>query len=168
MKRSLNHLLSARERRYQQQVQLIRRQQSPVLTLGLNAPGKNKTRQEYYQLWRKTKQLTKRFFGAKKVRVNQTRDLVDSAGYQYLSSIDLNPIKLKKLCLKLEKLIPYNRLVDLDVLNLKKRKVSRQDLNLSARQCFLCSNSAETCISHQTHKTQELASYFLREVKTWI
>lgn len=77
--------------------------------------------------------------------------------FTFLLSGRADAREIKKICCNIEE---GNRLLDIDVYNVK-GCVSRLDIGLSERKCFLCNNSACWCIFNQTHSTEELLNYIL-------
>jgi holo-ACP synthase / triphosphoribosyl-dephospho-CoA synthase len=73
--------------------------------------------------------------------------------------IQEDPIKLKNFCIKLESTHSCGRAVDLDVF-VKDRNLSRLDLEIDERKCFVCDEVARVCIRKQTHSKNEVISSF--------
>jgi len=66
---------------------------------------------------------------------------------------------LKVMTCKIENSHPLGRLMDIDVLDTTGSILSRSDLGLSKRQCFLCGDEAHTCARAQKHTYLELNSH---------
>lgn len=64
--------------------------------------------------------------------------------------------QVKELLAGLEEAEPVCRLWDLDVLDRSGGKVSRGDLGLPERRCFLCGRPAAQCARSRTHSVEEL------------
>jgi len=76
----------------------------------------------------------------------------------YLINADYRAVK--KVAVEFEKKQRINRLFDADVLIRKqKQAISRKDLGLPVRQCFLCSKPAKECARARTHSVADLQNY---------
>ena len=75
----------------------------------------------------------------------------------------LSAIRLKRMAVGLESEHPLGRLADIDVLTSAGVPVSRADLALPPRACFLCGESATLCRRRQNH-SQELLMGFMRSL----
>lgn len=73
--------------------------------------------------------------------------------------IDEDPFSLKKIALAFEDSSSLGRLCDFDVLfyeNDGKETISRQQMNVPPRRCFLCDDPAKNCARSRRHKVSEL------------
>lgn len=64
--------------------------------------------------------------------------------------------KLKRLCTELEEELSGGRLLDIDVTCGK--PLSRMDLGLAPRRCFVCGRPAAECVASRRHSSYEIAS----------
>jgi holo-ACP synthase/triphosphoribosyl-dephospho-CoA synthase len=77
--------------------------------------------------------------------------------------LDEDPQLLKKHCIHIESSHPCGRCVDLDVFTLD-RNLSRNELGLEERQCFVCDQIARVCIRKQTHSRVDVNQAFQKLV----
>ena len=63
---------------------------------------------------------------------------------------------IKRICVKIEKL-PGGRLFDIDVMSYAGSPVSREDVGLPPRRCFICTLSpAAQCVREKKHSAIEV------------
>jgi holo-ACP synthase / triphosphoribosyl-dephospho-CoA synthase len=63
---------------------------------------------------------------------------------------------------------PLGRLMDIDVINVR-HQISRRDLNLSPRRCFLCDEEAHVCVRAQTHAIEvDIEDFILTAFKNYL
>jgi holo-ACP synthase len=67
--------------------------------------------------------------------------------------------ELKRLCFSLEETHPLGRLWDLDVFLPDGTQISRRDLDLPPRSCFLGGENAHDCARSRKHSVAELTEY---------
>lgn len=80
-------------------------------------------------------------------------------GKEYFLTIPIAPEKLKEFMVEIEENHPYGRIVDLDVLFLENRElqsISRKDLGMSMRKCYLCGEDAKVCGRSRVHSIEEI------------
>ena len=87
-----------------------------------------------------------------------------------ISPIDLR--ELKRELVRFEETFPIGRWFDLDVKDPEGKSVSRRDVGMEERSCFLCGRPAKECGRSRRHSVDELYSYtehalvaFLSEAK---
>ena len=66
---------------------------------------------------------------------------------------------LKRMAVSLESAHPLGRLADIDILTETGKSVSRTDLGLPPRSCFLCGEPAALCRRSKKHAQGELAAF---------
>ncbi|MBA1393947.1 citrate lyase holo-[acyl-carrier protein] synthase [Lactobacillus sp. XV13L] len=71
-----------------------------------------------------------------------------------------NSRRVKELAMALEDSTVWGRLFDADVLVQKnKQAISRKELNLPLRKCFLCERAAKDCARSRRHSVAQLQDY---------
>jgi holo-ACP synthase len=63
---------------------------------------------------------------------------------------------LKRMAVRLEREHPLGRLADIDVLTETGTIISRADLGLAPRRCFLCDEAAMLCRQRNSHPQEQL------------
>ncbi len=82
-----------------------------------------------------------------------------SDGPYYLLGIRGSSINIKKRLIFIESTHPLGRLIDLDYFQSKEKSVSRSELNVKPRRCFLCNEPAVLCIRNCIHKHDEITTF---------
>jgi holo-ACP synthase len=75
--------------------------------------------------------------------------------------VKMDSQQAKKETTNLEVQHPLGRLWDMDIYRNSHEMVSRSELNLPPRRCYLCNNPAHSCGRSKKHDLQELEQYIL-------
>ena len=87
-----------------------------------------------------------------------TRELRRVSGDTWLCLVGAPPEAVKRLAVALEDSEALARLFDIDVLDCKGRKLSREDFSLPPRRCLLCEEAAVVCARSRAHSVEALFS----------
>ena len=87
-----------------------------------------------------------------------THELRRVSGDNWLCLIAAPPETVKRLAVALEDSEPLARLFDIDVLDSKGQKLSREDFSLPPRRCLLCEEAAVVCARSRAHSVEALFS----------
>lgn len=71
----------------------------------------------------------------------------------------MTPMELKRTLIAIEEGTVYGRLMDLDVIQVKDNQVtpiSRTQLGLSPRKCYICSAIAKECSRSRKHSVEDM------------
>ncbi len=155
-----NDILKARERRSEIQKVLVGDYNNPLLIIRVNYPGMRKNN----EITRYVSETLFNFIKKKIVPLHIKK--VDSfEGVIYLIVVkEESPIKLKKVALWVEENHPLGRIVDIDVLDTKGKILSRRELNLPFRRCFICDDYAHVCVRSQKHKLDDVIKFIHSKV----
>lgn len=77
--------------------------------------------------------------------------------------MDCDPLEIKRDMVELEGSHILGRCVDIDVYGIRDGRMyglSRSDLNIGPRKCFLCEESAKICSRAQNHSLSDIKRYF--------
>jgi holo-ACP synthase len=80
-------------------------------------------------------------------------------GPHWLMASPLPGLVLKRMAVRLEREHPLGRLADIDILTATGEPVSRADLTLPPRSCFLCEQAATLCRQKKTHSQERLMRF---------
>lgn len=150
---TLSDMLTAREQRAAQQLELLHSQRGAVLVSAtMNIPGPIKVNDT----------LTHVFHAVIETVDNAVKDYLPQAnlyresktGLEYYLLIEMSPVALKKLLVEIEETHPFGRIFDLDVLWLEDdllHSISRADLQLPPRKCYICQENAKECGRSRRH-----------------
>jgi holo-ACP synthase len=75
-------------------------------------------------------------------------------------------VTLKRMAVRLEREHPLGRLADIDILTPAGEPLSRADLGLAPRACFLCGEPAALCRRRRQHPQQLLVDFTLALLET--
>lgn len=169
---AINDMLEARESRVRFIHDLIRKEKKPVILIKANIPGNDKNIKEAF--------VITSLFAKEIVSLFHIYDIFSYASadgpYHLLSIEGIMPIDLKKALVHLEEHHPLGRFVDLDLYVDETYSISRVELSLRARRCYLCDEDARICSKTKKHTVDELLqvietsvkSYLSTRIDTWI
>lgn len=147
----LIEILKGREERAFEIKKLNSENKGTVICFTLNIPGPDKIDELYYYAFKEgVKELENL------LKTSIIKEKAPLSGYEayFVSEMDIEDIK--KLALKLEEEHPLGRLFDIDIFNKDLSKISREDLGVSKRKCFLCEEDAVLCSRSRKHSVDEL------------
>lgn len=150
----LHALLSGREERARlQDFFLSRFEEGCVCQISLNIPGLPKKMEgEAAALSSAAECLMK----ALERKSAESAVLINGAGSALLLAFPLlSAVELKKNAVEIEESADWCRLLDIDVIS-RNGAISRSDLGLSPRRCFLCEEEAKLCARLGRHSIQDL------------
>lgn len=120
-----------------------------------NIPGINKKIFYSYFFIRFFKKLLERKYDVLRVKYFDSFD----GPYFFLETSEKDLVAFKKELIILEDKHPLGRFIDLDVFQNSVVSISRHDLGIDFRKCFLCDNDAYHCIREQTHSVEEILEH---------
>lgn len=82
------------------------------------------------------------------------REEIDGADGLCLYLLSAGGEKLKRFCISLEEELPGGRFLDIDLT--EETPISRRDLGLQPRKCFVCGASAADCVAVRRHSKKEI------------
>ena len=160
----MNEILSARENRHIRIEELQETFRLPLLCIKSNIPGEHKNISEAYLLVRLFFNELKSIFSIKYHEYKESMD-----GPYYL--VVINPREnenVKSILVDFEDSHPLGRFIDLDFYLHSKKSISRDDLNIQPRTCYLCEKDARACSRNQTHPIDELIAYIKKSVFSYL
>ena len=184
---SLAAILEAREQRWRIKCELARRFRACVLSLCLNIPGPDKNppdaeraltllqealREAHTRELHLHRKRTRRLRLSPKAllpplaTVPRAANLHTARGtgadgpYRLMVS-PLPGFTLKRMAVRLEREHPLGRLADIDILTQTGETVSRADLGLPPRACFLCGEAAALCRRKKQHPQAMLMDFVM-------
>ncbi len=145
----IDEILKAREERYLNKLK-IEKHLKCIIELSLNVPGYPKVGFVWQKVFNKCISAIEIAIPSKIVIYN-----IDSAGYYALfnSNIELREAKIRSCFI--EDKNEWGRIVDIDCSE-NGRKMSREEIGLKERKCFLCDNPHSICITNKHHNLNEL------------
>ncbi|MDQ0494889.1 citrate lyase holo-[acyl-carrier protein] synthase [Paenibacillus brasilensis] len=153
---TLEEMLQARENRADRQRQLISRYTVPLISMTINIPGPQKSSPTSKYVFHEGYRIL-----MSQLAVNQMTPLHCEAydlltGPEAYVPVQADARILKRLVIAIEDGHPLGRLLDLDVIGLNERAISRDELGLGKRKCLLCDQAAHGCGRSRAHALPEL------------
>ncbi len=166
MEKFLEEILQERENRFLKQIELISLYKRPLITFGLNLPGKIKNSDEIKEFFWKNLNIIKCEIKKNNVRIVHEEFFSTDVGNFSILVVDFDDVKfLKNVFVNLEENLEHGRLLDIDVISKNFEKVSRIEINFDERKCLLCDNTANFCIKNRTHTYEELYEKAMEYIK---
>lgn len=159
----MEKILKARENRQNNLLKMMNND-SVYVILKANIPGEDKrTNVARFLVNLFRKRLNETFF------VKRSRFFNDYDGFYDIYEINCDDIKnIKLLCINIEDSAPLGRYIDIDVYQNSLKSLSRSELGIDNRKCFLCENDAHVCARSQAHSYEELENKLIDDVIDYI
>jgi len=158
MDKKLHEVLHAREDRVKRQIELLKKYHAPLLSVTLNIPGSTKDndpiRYIFFECLQAVKGILKK---NKNIEILYEAVVFGADGPESLLVVgNISLIDLKKIAVKIEDEHSVGRLFDIDVIDEKYHKISRQEVNKPLRKCIICNNQAYHCIALRKHLRKDI------------
>jgi holo-ACP synthase CitX len=151
----LIEILEARERRWQFRLQLAKEFGKTVISVTLCAPlnyRRSPCAGDMISAAMDKIISALQAMSIKAWRAGLTNDKDGAAGFVVAAG---EAAAIKRICVKIEKL-PGGRLFDIDVMSCTGSPVSREDVGLPPRRCFICLSPAAQCVREKKHSAIEV------------
>ncbi|HBG33484.1 MAG TPA: citrate lyase holo-[acyl-carrier protein] synthase, partial [Acholeplasmataceae bacterium] len=159
----IDSILSSREQKLIQ-IQNLLQSHELVISVKSNIPGSNKNISEAYLLVRLFHVELSKMLIFKKPSMTESAD-----GPYFLIPIKhSDPKEMKMMMISIENTHPLGRFIDLDVHQHSDASISREDLGVPPRKCYLCEHDAHFCSRNQTHDIQDLVTYVKENVSAYL
>lgn len=157
----IDEFLLHRERRVEHQNSLMKaNRKSTLITIRANYPGIDKSNYITDDIVKVITDNIKNDL-QKDIIYNETYKNAEGVISHFLLNMD--SLEVKKTMVYIEENHILGRCVDIDVYEYKDDEVigiSRRNLNLESRKCFLCNEKAVICTRSQRHDIEEIKKYF--------
>lgn len=155
-KQSLEDILRARDIRVEYQEYLINKYGSTVVSYKLNIPGAVKYSPLVKDIFDEGLRAFKQKLGELLIDNVHEKILYKNSGPEYFAVFYEKSNLIKKITTEIEETHPLGRLYDFDVLDVSGNQISRRDLGLEPRRCFICEGNAFECGRSRKHDIGEL------------
>lgn len=152
----LEEMLAARERRVALQKSMIESYHVPVISFTLNIPGPVKVFEGIPETFDAGIGRIRKALEGFGTQILSERILRESTGHEAFFAAAASPLALKRLMTTLEDESDTGRLYDIDIIKQDGNKVSREELKLPGRACFICGRPAHECARSRNHSVEEL------------
>ncbi|MBU1141967.1 MAG: citrate lyase holo-[acyl-carrier protein] synthase [Firmicutes bacterium] len=158
-----NDPLDARENRLNE-INHLMTPDNTIILVKANIPGTNKNIREAHLLVRLFCLKIQNLYPLKKAEIKVSPD-----GPYCLFAVDTNnSLDIKKHMVMIEETHPLGRFIDLDVFHLNQFSLSRTDLHIPNRKCYLCNQDALFCSRNQTHPVDSLIGFIENQVRSYL
>lgn len=154
---SLTEILASRDRREELRRKFLLSSPGALLQLGVNIPGSLKNSAAIKEIFTEGINLLTHTFKGRITDSHIAREW--KTGPEGFLILDMEAERAKEICSTLEETHPLGRLWDVDLYRPSGTLVSRQDLSLPPRKCFLCDRPAHECSRSRTHDLDDLSEY---------
>lgn len=151
-------ILKARENRWLYTNDLVEQYDMPVVTITLNIPGDDKSKEIYIYAHDAIVKDFMSYLSKNELSAIYYEKRIEEDGPEVFLIVDSNGGRLKELSVEFEENHPLGRIGDIDIKTKEKQLYSRKDLGLQERRCFLCDNPARKCILEGNHTLDEILS----------
>lgn len=152
----VDSFLKDRDSRVEYQKNLIDSYKKPVICIRVNYPGINKTNSVTRKINEVIYKNLTNVFNDEIIFENSYNSL---EGPISIIVVDKNPFELKRISINIEENHCLGRLVDIDVYDVNYCGISRIDLNIGKRKCYICDDLAFICSRSRKHSEYEVISF---------
>jgi holo-ACP synthase / triphosphoribosyl-dephospho-CoA synthase len=157
----MTNLLHERENRASLQKQICLEYPYPLAVIKANMPGEDK------RSLIQTIVACEGYFALNELNIEHLHTTYSIEGLIFYLSIDFPIEQLKRFCVDIEEKHPLGRLMDIDVIH-SQSQISRSDINMNPRRCFLCDEIAHICVRQQTHSEEDIENFIVDTFKKYI
>ncbi|QYN56668.1 citrate lyase holo-[acyl-carrier protein] synthase [Lactobacillus panisapium] len=160
-KQSIEQVLADKDQRVNLQKKLFREfPHSVLLDVKLNIPGPIKNNQYLKQLFLTGIKTLEKSLKKEHLSFKLMKKWDKPTGCENFYLVNDNSRAVKKTAIDFENQSQLTRLFDADVLvENELAALSRTDLDMPTRKCFLCDRPAKECARSRRHSVQELQEY---------
>ncbi len=131
-----------------------------LIDVKMNIPGPIKNNYYLEKLFNLGIRKLEKEFKNKNYTLKLIANWNEDSGTENFYVIDEDIKDVKLICINFEDKTDLGRLFDADVLIKDKRMaISRKDLNLPVRKCFICNKPAKECARSRKHSVVDLQNY---------
>lgn len=160
---SIADVLANKDQRVQSQWRLAKRYPGQtIVTLKLNIPGPIKNNDALTRIFENGESTWQTRLNQEQFVMTETQQWDKETGCETLMVIDGSAKSLKQLAVQFEDETPLGRLFDVDVLindDEQLQALSRTQLSLPVRQCFICGRPAKACARSRRHSVDQLQDH---------
>jgi holo-ACP synthase/triphosphoribosyl-dephospho-CoA synthase len=161
-------MLRARDGRAMAQRKLLERFHQPLLFFTMNIPGPVKVSPLIRIGFREGIRRLELALQEAGISVVYEKVIDYKTGFEKYYVLDGDVKEIKRVAAGLENQDRLGRLFDMDVLDVDGRKLSRQELGLPGRTCFVCSQPAQACARSRRHTVPVLVRNVHRILENFI
>jgi holo-ACP synthase CitX len=157
-------ILDIKEKRWQKQVELVKKFKVNLISFKLNVPSWPKSSDEIIIAFDKSLIDFQKFLVMNEIYFDLISRNVTKLGPNALLITKYPAKKLKELTVSFEEDYPIGRLLDLDVMNQKGVFLDRD----VKRKCLLCDDLSINCMKTQKHTPDKVRKFFDNKISQFI
>lgn len=129
-----------------------------LISAKLNIPGPVKRNETLEAVFARAEAAIAAALEAADIAIRRHEAWSFPTGPESLWMVAAEPLEVKRQMVAIEEGHPWGRLFDLDVEG-RSGAVSREELGLPERRCFLCGRPARLCARARTHSVDEMVAW---------
>ena len=155
-----------REARVDLQEKLLKKFKAPLLFMRVNYPGLNKDNLLTNNIIQDMDSIVTDIFSAQlKFRLFKTT----AEGPNVTMIIEKDAVELKKTAMLIEENHTLGRCIDIDIYdNNTGEAISRRDMGIEPRRCYICSELAVNCVRSQKHGEAQIIRFIQDKYKEFM
>lgn len=156
---SLEEVLASRELRQRRQQELLSLYDNTLVSFKLNIPGPVKYNPLIKKIFEEGLKELHLKLNSLSINILIEKVFYEATGPEYLAMVDKEALEIKKITTDIEDTHPLGRVYDFDVWKGSEKQLSRRDMGLGPRRCFLCQEPAFVCARSRKHSLEEMLSH---------
>lgn len=154
---TIANILEAREKRWQHRCQLVENYQMPVISITLNIPGSRKKESVFVQAHSiLVETFIQTLRNKDRIELLSFEQRTNDDGPEAFIVLEGEGAEIKEMAIGFEENHLLGRLLDIDVMDVNQRTISRRDLHHPDRRCLICGAAARQCISAARHSPEHV------------
>ncbi len=155
----LLEVLDNKENRAFNQIKWSKKYKLPLVSFTINMPGPVKLNKMSCDIFSAGLDALSQLCQQNNWRIIARKIQHKRTGPEGIFTIDgPSPTVLKKGVINIETTHPLGRLMDLDIIDLEGKIISRKAHNLPPRKCILCDDIASCCVRSRRHDLEKILS----------
>jgi holo-ACP synthase len=158
-------ILLERERRIEYQEKLLKQYKMSMIVIRVNYPGIDKDNPLSRGI---IKIIEQEIYQTLSMSIHYTKAMITAEGPLVTMCIDKVATDIKAITLNIEHNHILGRCVDIDVYDGAGKSISRQDLGLAMRKCYICDDVAHNCVRSKKHSFDEVEGFIKIKFKEYM
>lgn len=158
-------ILAEREERVHVQEELIKKYNSSLICIRVNYPGVIKNDYVSIGIMKILCDMVIKEFSN---HILYKKFNITAEGPIIILVVDEVSMDIKNRTVGIEENHPLGRFVDIDVYDKYNRSLSRKDLGLDSRRCYICENYAHICVRQRQHNEKEIKNFIKNSYKSFL
>ncbi len=153
----LNAVLNAREERWNLRCTLSEKYSCTIISTTICLPHLARTAEDFKQFLHYSCEELSVYLNEHDCKIIHTEKIDGDDGACVFFCCDEDAIKVKKLTCDFEQKKAVYRILDIDIMTSDGMAISRSNINLPPRKCFICDEDAAVCVAGRRHDSEEVS-----------